>query len=350
VVGLPVADSERRAPAGTVRAVTEQGSQPEVPGRVSVVVPAYERAATIGPALASVTCQTYRDLELIVVDDGSTDATADVVAAAAALDPRIRLIRFEENRGRSAARNAGIGAATGEFVTFLDSDDLYAPTRLEHLVAAARRHPDVDVFVDDVMQFARKDGRLVLRNRSIYPSGVLPGPSRRIWVEGYLRWSGASKLFLRRSLVERIGARFPLDMAQSEDRSFLMDVLFAGGSRPAVRVRRPLYWYHRPYEYRADAAWLLEHQVTAIESAIERTGNADLAAMAPRMIAQMRRNPDDGDPHRRFSLRAMTPHRVVFTALWVAARVVDAPVRRRLRREVERALGASVGGAAAPAG
>jgi hypothetical protein len=72
--------------------------------------------------------------------------------------------------------------------------------------------------------------------------------------------------------------------------------------------------------------------------------------MAPRMIAQMSRNPDDGDPGRRFSLRAMTPHRAVFAALWVTARLVDAPVRGRLRRDVERALQATVGGATAPVG
>jgi glycosyltransferase involved in cell wall biosynthesis len=320
-----------------VLAVTGQGAQDGVAGRVTLVVPAYEREVAIVAALRSVTSQTYRDLEIVVVDDGSGDATAEVVARLAEADPRIRLIRFEANQGRSAARNAGLDAATGEFVTFLDSDDLYAPTRIEHLVAAARRHPDVDVFVDDVMAFAHRDGELVLRNRAVYPTGVLPGPPRRIWLEGYLRWSAASKLFLRRRHVEAIGARFPLGLHQSEDRAFLMDVLFSGGTRPAVRVRRPLYWYHRPYEYRADPEWLLDSQVRAIELACERTGNPDLAAMAPRMLAQMRRNPDDGDPVRRYSIRRMTPERVVFVALWAAARVVDAPARGRLRRQIEQA-------------
>jgi glycosyltransferase involved in cell wall biosynthesis len=318
--------------------VTALGEVPAVRGLVTVVVPAYQRAAAIGPALRSVTTQTYRDLEVLVVDDGSTDATPDVVAAIAADDPRVRLIRFDENQGRSAARNAGIEAARGEFVTFLDSDDLYAPTRIERLVAAARRHSGDEVFVDDVMQFARKDGRLVLRNRTVYPTGVLPGPSRPVWIEGYLRWSAASKLFLRRSLLESTGARFPTDLDQSEDRAFLLDVLFCGTTRRAIRVCRPLYWYHRPYEYRADAAWLLSNQIRAIEGSVARTGNPDLARLAPRMIAGMSRNPDDGDPRRRFSLRRLNPQRVVFIALWVLARVVDAPIRGRLRRSIEQAL------------
>jgi glycosyltransferase involved in cell wall biosynthesis len=326
-----------------VLAVTAEGAEDAVDGRVTVVVPAYQREAAIAAALASVTAQTYRGLEVLVVDDGSTDGTAAVVEGLAAADRRIRLIRFDRNQGRSAARNEGMDQATGEFVTFLDSDDLYAPTRIEHLVAAARRHPDVDVFVDDVMQWARTDDGLVLRNRTVYPTGVLPGPPRRIWLEGYLRFSGASKLFLRRRLTETIGARFPLGLDQSEDRAFLMEVLFSCGTRPAVRVRRSLYWYQRPYEYRADAGWLLDSQIKAIELVRDRTGNPDLAAMAPRMIAQMSRNPDDGDPERRFSLRRMTPERVVFIALWVGARIVDAPVRSRLRRQVAAALGSPTG-------
>src|SRR4051794_28249572 len=112
--------------ADTVWPVVDHRAHDGVAGLVSVVVPAYRREAAIGAAIRSVTTQTYRDLETVVVDDGSPDGTADVVAALAADDRRIRLLRFPENQGRSAARNAGMDAATGEFVTFLDSDDLYA--------------------------------------------------------------------------------------------------------------------------------------------------------------------------------------------------------------------------------
>lgn len=99
--------------------------------RVSVVVPTHNRADLVCETIDSVLAQTYRDFEVIVVDDGSSDETPAVLAA---YRDRIRVIR-QPNQGVSSARNAGIGAATGEFVAFLDSDDLWLPTKLERQVA-----------------------------------------------------------------------------------------------------------------------------------------------------------------------------------------------------------------------
>lgn len=104
---------------------------------VSVVMPAYNRRATIGRAVASVVDQTFRDWELLVVDDGSTDATADAVAG---IDPRIRVLR-QENRGVYSARNAGLAASAGDLVSFLDSDDEWLPHFLELCVTFLRAHP-----------------------------------------------------------------------------------------------------------------------------------------------------------------------------------------------------------------
>lgn len=309
-------------------------------GLVTVVMPAYQRAAVIGPAVASVLGQTYQHLEVLVVDDGSTDGTAEAVEAAAGGDPRLRVIRLAANEGRSAARNAGLDEARGEFVTFIDSDDLYAPQRIERLVSAARHFPGDDVFIDDVMQFAARDGDWVLRNRTVYPTGVWrPRRPHRVWLEGYIRWSGASKLFLRRSLVDHLGVRFPLDMAQAEDRCFMLEVLYQGRTRRPVRVAEALYWYRRPYEYRQEAGWLRDAGVRATERARDTTANPDLARIAPRLIRQIERNPDDGDPKRRFSLRRFPRERLIFTACWIGARLVDVTVRGRIRAQVEAALG-----------
>jgi glycosyltransferase involved in cell wall biosynthesis len=96
----------------------------------SVVMPAFNSAPTIGDAVLSVLGQTYSELELVVVDDGSSDATADVVDSFR--DPRIRLLR-QENRGAAAARNTAIGAARGPLVAFIDSDDLWLPEFLERM-------------------------------------------------------------------------------------------------------------------------------------------------------------------------------------------------------------------------
>ena len=108
-----------------------------IEGLVTVIMPVYRRAATVGPALRSVLTQTYAQIEVLVVDDGSPDETAAVAEGVAAGDDRFRLIRLPHNEGRSAARNRGMDEARGEFVTFIDSDDLYAPSRIEKMVAAA---------------------------------------------------------------------------------------------------------------------------------------------------------------------------------------------------------------------
>ena len=104
--------------------------------RVSVVMPAYQAAWCVGAAASSVLWQTYNDLELVVVDDGSTDGTADVVEA---LPGPVRSLR-QENAGVGVARNRGIEAATGELIAFLDADDVAFPRHLEALVQIYDRH------------------------------------------------------------------------------------------------------------------------------------------------------------------------------------------------------------------
>jgi hypothetical protein len=97
---------------------------------VSVVIPAYNAEATIDDTLKSVRSQTHRHLEIIVVDDGSTDRTASVVKAHAAVDSRVTLIA-QENAGVAAARNAGWQSARSAFIAFVDADDLWAPSKIE---------------------------------------------------------------------------------------------------------------------------------------------------------------------------------------------------------------------------
>jgi len=101
---------------------------------VSVVVPAYNRAHTVGRAILSVLNQTYQNLELIVVDDGSVDETGRAIKQFT--DPRLRYLRHEKNCGGAAARNTGIRAARGTYVAFLDSDDEWLPEKLAREMAA----------------------------------------------------------------------------------------------------------------------------------------------------------------------------------------------------------------------
>ncbi|BAU48102.1 glycosyl transferase family 2 [Sulfurifustis variabilis] len=96
---------------------------------MSVVIPTFNRAGRVANALRSVLAQTYTNLEILVVDDASTDRTADAVGSFA--DPRIRYLRHGSNRGGAAARNTGIRAAAGEVIAFLDDDDEWLPQKVE---------------------------------------------------------------------------------------------------------------------------------------------------------------------------------------------------------------------------
>ena len=96
---------------------------------VSVIVPAYNAAATIGETLRSALAQTYPHLELLIVDDGSTDATADIVRSFVARDPRVRLLR-QANAGVAAARNLAVAQSRGAYVAPLDADDLWHPEKI----------------------------------------------------------------------------------------------------------------------------------------------------------------------------------------------------------------------------
>ena len=132
----PASDPSGHALSGEGRT----GGATPAPPTVSVVVPAFDVAGFIGPCLDSVLAQSLRDWECIVVDDGSRDDTAGRVARCP--DTRVRLLR-QVNAGVSSARNAGLAAARGRFVMFLDGDDLLHPTALERLARALDEHtPD----------------------------------------------------------------------------------------------------------------------------------------------------------------------------------------------------------------
>lgn len=113
---------------------------------VSIIVPAYNAAGFIDRTIESVRAQTYGDWEMLVADDCSPDATRAMVSAWGERDPRIRLIALEKNGGPAAARNAGIERARGRWLAFLDSDDMWLPTKLEHSLAHAQGNRAALVF------------------------------------------------------------------------------------------------------------------------------------------------------------------------------------------------------------
>src|SRR5262245_59433756 len=138
---------------------------------VSVVIPTRNRAHLLGRALRSALAQTLTDFEVVVVDDASSDDPGRAVEELG--DPRIRLLRLSERGGAGRARNAGIQAARGEFVAFLDSDDEYLPAMLERQIARLRQSPDPSRAVIYCL-YLRRDA---LTGRT--------APSRRTTPEGF---------------------------------------------------------------------------------------------------------------------------------------------------------------------
>ncbi len=141
---------------------------------VSVIIPTYNRAHIIERAIRSVLNQTYSNLEICVVDDASTDNTAEVVTAIH--DPRLRYIRLTQNQGGGGARNVGIEATSGRYVAFLDSDDEWLPPMIErlltYLMQADRRVGAVycDYYVyDDVQQQISLTRSPMYTGREVYP-------------------------------------------------------------------------------------------------------------------------------------------------------------------------------------
>jgi len=120
----------------------DSGSPPEQAGLVSVITPTYNRAHYLREAIESVQAQMYARWELIIMDDGSTDGTQQVVEAYRRCDPRIRYM-FQQNAGPSRARAAALRAARGEFIAFLDDDDLWRPDKLKKQVERMRQDPSL---------------------------------------------------------------------------------------------------------------------------------------------------------------------------------------------------------------
>ncbi len=133
--------------------------------RVSIIMPAYNTARFIRAAIDSVLAQTYKDFELIVVDDRSPDDCAAICQSYS--DTRLRLIKLPENMGQATARNTGINAALGEFISFLDSDDIATPERLAVQITYFDQHPD-SIFIGSGYRRMSADGDL-LPGENLFP-------------------------------------------------------------------------------------------------------------------------------------------------------------------------------------
>jgi glycosyltransferase involved in cell wall biosynthesis len=178
---------------------------------VSVIIPVYNGARFIRQAIDSVLSQIYPAVEVVVVNDGSTDESLAIAEDIAQRDARVRVVH-KRNGGLSAARNTGIEHARGGYLTFLDADDWILPHKICGQMDVLRARPDVDFVYSDYHRVNDADGTVFELYR-----GVPPVPFPDILV--YRNWLGVMASLLRRRLVERVG-QFDPALRASEDRDY----------------------------------------------------------------------------------------------------------------------------------
>ena len=227
------------------------------PVTVSVVIPLYNAAEVIAATIRSVLAQTWTDYEILVIDDGSTDGSADVIRT---FGDRVRYHRFE-NAGVAKSRNRGIGLSRGMYIALLDHDDLWDPTKLEKQVGVLEARPEVGLVYTGIVHLER-DGR----PREKFPSG----PSSRfyqLFVKGFGPTPSAA--MLRRSVIEQVGGfdeRF--GSAGLDDHEFWPRVAQHG---EIALIDEPLT-YHRHREVKAPQIEL-GHRVLLNDVLMERFGH-----------------------------------------------------------------------------
>ena len=173
--------------------------------QLTVIIPTYNRGWILKEAIDSVLTQDYKDFELIVVDDGSTDNTSEILAS---YGNDIKVL-FQENKGVSAARNRGIAEASGQFIAFIDSDDLWLPQKLSTQVEFFNQTPDALICQTEEV-WIRKGKRVNPKMRHKKPSGMIFEPSLELCLVS------PSAVMIRRVLFDRVGA-FDVTLPACED-------------------------------------------------------------------------------------------------------------------------------------
>jgi glycosyltransferase involved in cell wall biosynthesis len=227
--------------------------------QASVVIPAFNAGEYIETAVTSATSQELDGLEVIVVDDHSTDDTRDKVGRIAATDPRVSMLALPVNCGPSAARNAGIEAARGKWIALLDADDAFLPGRLANLIALGEAE-GADLVADNLTLVDEGDGSVA----PMMPPGFLTEPraidlcefiARNVSSPGAPRTNfGFLKPLMRRDFLVEHGIRYDERVRFAEDFALYVECLRAGAR----------WWLHPTpmYRYRVRQGSLTNVQTT----------------------------------------------------------------------------------------
>lgn len=244
--------------------------------KVSVIIPTYNCAKYVALAVDSVLAQTYTDYEIVVVDDGSTDETRQVMLQYA---DRLTYI-YQENQERSAARNTGIRASSGEYVAFLDADDAWLPKKLEIQVPILDQHPSVPFSYCQALYMDADGNPVRFRGRWVDGEGstetTISDRSRDLMFGNVVSGGGSTPL-VRREALEAVGL-FDETLSYPEDWDLWLRLSHQG---PFAYVPEPLacyrvYGWHKVLEIEASDRFLLQH-LQVLEKAMSTwNGDADL--------------------------------------------------------------------------
>ena len=275
--------------------------------KVSVIIPCYNAGAYLGDCLDSVLAQDELDFEVIVIDDGSIDNTWDVAKEYAKRDARIRVLH-QENRGVSAARNLGLSAAKGEWITFVDGDDLVAPDMLSVMLSAADEQTDMVVCAHETFGETQE---------CFWPQTQwyrLSGEKRRRaaalrLIEGDSILNIMCNKLHRRELLEREGIRLAEGVAIAEDALFNLEAVLCGNG--IAYVNRVTYRYRihsqsatqkrTKSEFEAHKRWF-----SAMRAMLERRGAMEryYAAFLDSVVLRLYKDGGAGHVVKAFSSAA----------------------------------------------
>jgi glycosyltransferase involved in cell wall biosynthesis len=248
---LPLLSEHAGAPMNLSRGAADRRENPSMNRPlVSAIVPVYNGERFLAAALDSIFAQSYRPVEAIIVDDGSTDRTADIARSYA----EARYI-YQPNQGHAAAKNAGAAAAAGDFLAFLDADDLWTPDKLFVQVAYLLDHPEIDY--------------VIARMRNFLEPGVEPPLLAKNFLAADSAGFVVGTLLVRRAVFNAVGG-FDTTYRHGNDTDWFFRAKEAGVRMtmlPHVLLRRRFHGANLSYETRAMASDFLR----AVKLSIDRT-------------------------------------------------------------------------------
>ncbi|HBG28282.1 MAG: hypothetical protein A2Y10_03210 [Planctomycetes bacterium GWF2_41_51] len=208
---------------------------------ISVIIPLYNKVRYIRRALDSVLKQTYKDFEIIVIDDGSSDAGPAIVKGYR--DNKVKLIR-QRNAGPGAARNRGLAESKGSFVSFLDADDEWMPEFLEKCITALNNNPDCDVAAAAYyLGTNRKDISTEFRRRGMNDGAwKLSNEISDSELKHSIYILHSSSTLCKKNIIEKYGGFYAKDNCKlGEDYYLWLQIMF---NHNIFRILKPLWWFH----------------------------------------------------------------------------------------------------------